>query len=89
MFAIDSQNKILYIGQAVSLLNRWKNHHRIYQLQEINQDYPVRITWQVGNNEELNEIELYLTKHFPLLLNRTEVKSPLEHQLHILLGEFQ
>jgi len=75
-FAIDSQNRILYIGQAVNLLTRCKNNHRIYQLQEINQDYPVRIAWQVCNNEELNEIELYLIKHFQPLLNRTQVKSP-------------
>ena len=75
-FAIDSQNRILYIGQASNLLARWKNHHREYQLQEINQDYPVRIAWQVWNDEELNEIEVYLIKNFQPLLNGTQVKSP-------------
>jgi excinuclease UvrABC nuclease subunit len=46
-FAIDSQNRILYIGQAVNLLTRWKNHHRIYQLQEINR---VRQSYIKSNN---------------------------------------
>ncbi|WP_348252453.1 GIY-YIG nuclease family protein [Trichocoleus desertorum] len=55
---IDSNHRILFVGQAVNLLTRWKNHHRIYQLGEINKDYPVRIAWQTWNQDSLEEAEI-------------------------------
>jgi hypothetical protein len=75
-FAIDSQDQILYIGQAVNLLARWKNHHREYQLREIDKNDFVRIAWKVCDEEELNQSELHLIRYFQPLLNWTEVKTP-------------
>jgi putative transcriptional regulator len=34
-FAIDEEEKVYYVGRAVSLINRWKYHHRFRQLSEI------------------------------------------------------
>lgn len=58
-FAIDSQNRVLYVGQATNLATRWKNHRRVYQLQEINKDSLVRIAWQPWTLEDLSEAERY------------------------------
>lgn len=73
-FAIDSQNRILYIGRASNLFERWKNHHRQGELEEKYKS--VKIAWQIWNEESLNEAEAYLIKYFQPLLNGTEVKSP-------------
>ncbi|MBD2513982.1 GIY-YIG nuclease family protein [Nostoc sp. FACHB-973] len=75
-FAIDSKNRVLYIGQAINLLSRWKNHHREHQLQEIDKDFSVRIAWQAWNEEGLSEAEKFLINSFQPLLNGTEVKTP-------------
>ena len=87
-FAIDSKNRVLYVGQAINLLARWKNHHRKYQLEEIDKDFPVRIAWQVWNKESLNEAEKYLIKSFQPLLNGTEVKSPATVPSEFVLRNF-
>jgi len=28
-FAVDSKNRVLYVGKAINLLARWKDHHRL------------------------------------------------------------
>lgn len=76
-FAIDSDNRLLYIGQATNLAARWKNHHRQYQLEEIDKKYPVKIAWIAWNDSGLAEAEKYLIKKFHPLLNGTEVESSL------------
>lgn len=73
-FVLDSKNRVFSIGQATNLGARWINHHREYQLEEIDKDYPVRIAWQVWNEEGLSEAEKYLIKAFQPLLNGTKVK---------------
>ncbi|MFP4298845.1 MAG: GIY-YIG nuclease family protein [Spirulinaceae cyanobacterium] len=75
-FAIDAQNRILYIGQASNLAARWKNHHRTFQLQEIDKDSAVRIAWQTWNQEGLDEAEKYFIQTFHPSLNGSEVKAP-------------
>jgi hypothetical protein len=37
-FALDSSNRVLYVGKAKNLASRWKNHHRLHKLKEINQN---------------------------------------------------
>ncbi|HIK32472.1 MAG TPA: GIY-YIG nuclease family protein [Oscillatoriales cyanobacterium M59_W2019_021] len=91
-FAIDSHDRILYIGQATNLATRWKNHHRRYQLEDIDRKTPVRIAWVPWNQEGLTEAETLLIKSFQPLLNGTEVKSPeiipAEIVLHKFLNQF-
>lgn len=75
-FAIDAENRLLYVGQATNLAARWKNHHREHQLQEINKDSLVRIAWQSWTLEDLSEAERYFINNLHPLLNGTEVKTP-------------
>ncbi len=75
-FAIDSENRLLYVGQATNLAARWKNHHRAYQLQEINKDSLVKIAWQPWTLEDLIDAEKYFITNLHPLLNGTEVKTP-------------
>lgn len=75
-FAIDANGRILYVGKARNLAARWKNHHRLPQLKEIDRASPVRIAWQAWNEENLSEAERRLITNFQPLLNNTEVETP-------------
>ncbi|MBW4565729.1 MAG: GIY-YIG nuclease family protein [Mojavia pulchra JT2-VF2] len=87
-FAIDSQNRILYVGQATNLASRWKNHHRQYQLEEIDKNYPVRIAWQAWNESDLGEAEKYLINNFQPLLNGRKVELPAVIPSEVILRDF-
>ena len=75
-FAIDAEDRFLYVGKATNLATRWKTHHRKFQLKEINDVSPVRISWIPWNQEDLNQAEKYFIKVFQPLLNTTRVKFP-------------
>lgn len=34
-FAVDSKNRVLYVGKAINLLARWKDHHRLKHIKPI------------------------------------------------------
>lgn len=74
--AIDSSNRILYVGKARNLAVRWKNHHRLHKLEEIDKDSSVRLAWQAWNEDDLSEAEKGLIAHFHPLLNNTKVENP-------------
>lgn len=75
-FVIDSSDRIIYIGQSENILNRWKNHHRKEQINEIHLDYPVKIAWKAWNKEDLKIAEKYYINRYHPLLNGTDVKLP-------------
>jgi excinuclease UvrABC nuclease subunit len=75
-FAIDSNNRVLYVGKAKNLAARWRNHHRIHKLEEIDKEFSVRLAWQAWNEEDLGEAERSSIKRFQPLLNNTEVGTP-------------
>ena len=87
-FAIDSQNRILYVGKATNLASRWKNHHRQYQLEEIDKDFPVKIAGQAWNESGLGEAEKYLINNFQPLLNGTRVELPAVIPSEVILRDF-
>jgi len=59
---------VLYIGQSVSLRQRWDAHHRLKQLNEYG---GCRIAWmQVDNTGLLDDIERACIAHFNPVLNR-------------------
>lgn len=74
-FAIDSQNRILYVGLSLNLAERWKTHHRLYQLKEIHEKNAVRIAWLVWTKEDLSTAERYFIDLYQPLLNGTKVKN--------------
>lgn len=87
-FVIDVNDRILYVGQAKNLLARWKNHHRLYKLEQLNQESPVRLAWQVCNEEDLSEIEKRLITEYQPLLNNTQVELPSVIPSEVVLREF-
>lgn len=74
-FALDSKDRVLYIGRAVNLVERWKDHHRLDQLTRIHKRSPVRLLWLdcSGNIGQLATWETYYISFFKPLLNSTPV----------------
>lgn len=75
-FAIDSAERVLYVGKTDNLLKRWKNHHRWHQLDEIHQKTPVRIAWLIWNQEDLASAEIYFINRYNPLFNGTKIETP-------------
>lgn len=86
-YAIDSQNRVLYVGLSVNLAERWKTHHRLCQLKEIHEDNPVRIAWLVWTEEDLSTAEKYFINRYQPLLNGTKIKIPKTIPSEIILRE--
>lgn len=76
-FAVDSKNRVLYVGQAINLLARWKNHHRFEQLNRINRRNQIKIAWLSCPSElkVLLTTETYFIGFYQPLLNRTPVPA--------------
>jgi hypothetical protein len=87
-FAIDAHNRVLYVGKAKNLAARWKNHHRLYKLEEIAEESPVRLAWQAWNEEGLGEAERSLIVNFQPLLNITKVETPAVIPSEVVLRDF-
>jgi hypothetical protein len=87
-FVIDANNRVLYVGKAKKLLVRWKNHHRIHKLEEIDRECSVRIAWQAWNEEDLDEAERSSIKRYQPLLNYTEVETPTVVPSEVVLRDF-
>jgi GIY-YIG catalytic domain len=85
-FAIDSNQPVLYIGQAKDIAKRWKSrHHRKSELEKHHQRYPVRLAWMAWNLEDLYSAERYFISHFKPLLNGTPVPEDEVFKSEILL----
>jgi DNA-binding XRE family transcriptional regulator len=72
-FAIGPNEQVLYIGRALSLLKRWRTHHRRDQLAEFGD---VRIAWVLLPSSRLVNTERELIKLFnPPLNNETHTDA--------------
>lgn len=81
-FAIDSQDKIQYIGRTSNAKQRWQNHHRCEQLVQIG---GVRIVYLVISEPSLlPAIELALIKYFSPFLNDLTVLDRTDAALEAL-----
>jgi hypothetical protein len=76
-FALDGNDRILYIGQATNLQVPWQVHHRLEQLLRIHRHTPIRLHWLDCSNyaNELNPIEAFTFSVYHPLLNRTQVPA--------------
>lgn len=76
-FAVDSKNRVLYVGKAINLLTRWKNHHRQEQLNRINRKNKIKIAWLHCSNDlaSLANTEAYFIEFYQPLLNRISVSA--------------
>ncbi|MEB3310508.1 MAG: GIY-YIG nuclease family protein [Snowella sp.] len=75
-FAIDSNNRILYVGQAKNILERWKNHHRKDQLLKIDKEYFIKIAWFLCQEKQLKTAEDYFIRTYTPLFNFTKIEYP-------------
>lgn len=87
-FAIDAQNRILYVGKAKNLLTRWKNHHRLYSLKELHKDCPVSLYWQPWPEDNFEEAERLFIQQLQPLLNETKVETEPVVPSEIVLRDF-
>ncbi|NEZ63009.1 GIY-YIG nuclease family protein [Leptolyngbyaceae cyanobacterium CCMR0082] len=65
--AIDSSNKVQYIGQSVNPQKRWLSHHRFKELSELE---GMKIAYLFVRHEELISCESTLINRFRPPLNR-------------------
>ncbi|MEP1080041.1 GIY-YIG nuclease family protein [Leptolyngbya sp. PL-A3] len=74
-FALDSKDRILYIGRAINLVERWRDHHRLEQLTRIGKRSPVRLAWLdcSGQAQQLGVREAHYINLYNPLLNNTPV----------------
>jgi hypothetical protein len=64
---------VIYIGRAKNLLQRWRGHHRLYELQQLSSS--IRIAWlQCSDATLLSAIESALITQWKPRLNRARVK---------------
>jgi hypothetical protein len=75
-FAIDSNNRILYVGQAKNILERWKNHHRKDQLLKMDKESFIRIAWFLCPEKQLKTTEDHFIRTYTPLFNFTRVEYP-------------
>ena len=65
-FVFDEDDEFLYIGKTVNLFRRWQGHHRLRELQQLEN---VRIAWMECDSVIMNSSETALITHFQPLLN--------------------
>lgn len=75
-FAIDSSDRLWYIGKAKNINQRWMNHHRYHQLEKINRKTPILLKWYECENDEniLTQLENYFIEAYHPELNQTKVE---------------
>jgi predicted DNA-binding protein len=72
-FVINNQGVIQYIGKSINLKQRWQQHHRLSQLEELPD---IKIAWlEVSDHSLLLEIERALIHWFKPSLNRRRVRK--------------
>ena len=76
-FVSNSSGQIFYIGRTVSLVERWKEHHRFNQLRKLNRKDPIRISWLTCPRDikTLIRLEEEYIAHYQPALNWTKVVS--------------
>lgn len=70
-FALSQTNEILYIGKATHLDLRWRNHHRISDLEHLD---CATIAWLECEKGELKSIEKFMIDKFQPPINN--MKKP-------------
>jgi hypothetical protein len=71
-FAI-AHDQVLYVGLATNLRSRWQNHHRLPQLEAVNQRCEVKLFWLGCAQNQLNELERQYIEYYCPTLNQTKV----------------
>jgi len=67
-FALSCANEVLYIGRAINLRSRWRQHHRYDQLRRF---HKVRLAWLELSEYELDTTERILIEAYEPPLNES------------------
>lgn len=93
IYFVMESDRVLYIGRAANLMQRWTSHHRTAQLESFS---GVKIAWiECSDSGLLTDIESALIEYFdPLLNNSPHTWQPLpdgvrrvKSRLAILMAE--
>ncbi|WP_206755405.1 GIY-YIG nuclease family protein [Coleofasciculus sp. FACHB-SPT36] len=70
-FAIDSSNKVQYIGKTKNLRKRWSNHNKFWEIKTFD---VIRLAWlEIIEDPQLSLTEKELIKYFDPPLNRIKI----------------
>lgn len=65
-FVFDKDDEMLYIGKAINLFKRWQGHHKLPELEQLEN---VRIAWMECDAVIMDSSETTFIAHFQPLLN--------------------
>ena len=76
-FALDSSDRVLYVGKATNLQSRWRDHHRFDQLNRTHKRTAVRLAWFDCSSciAQLSAMETFYIDRYKPLLNGTQVPA--------------
>jgi predicted GIY-YIG superfamily endonuclease len=57
IYFVIARDQVLYVGLATNLRIRWQTHHRLPQLEAVNQRSEVRLFWLSCAQRQLNDLE--------------------------------
>ncbi|PSM48463.1 hypothetical protein C7Y66_14210 [Chroococcidiopsis sp. CCALA 051] len=88
-FALDSNHNVLYVGKAINLLFRWKDHHRFEQLSQINRTNSIRLAWWecTPDPQVLTQAENHFIKVYKPLLNNSIVPTIPKGDFSVVLSK--
>jgi hypothetical protein len=88
-FVINQNQEFLYIGRAINLLFRWRDHHRFNQLCDLSMNQNINIYWWECSPEEniLISAEQYYIKKYKPLLNSTIVPTICKTNFALILSQ--
>ena len=88
-FVLNQNKEILYVGRAINLLYRWRDHHRFMQLIELNKTQNISIFWWECQHQihDLISAENYYINFFKPLLNSTTVPTIFKGNFSIVLSQ--
>ena len=85
IYFASAREQVLYVGMTTNLRNRWLNHHRLPQLEAVNEQCEVKLFWLSCNQNQLKELETQYIEHYCPTLNQTEVpKQPIVPSFEML-----
>jgi hypothetical protein len=72
------KREIVYIGRAKSIRNRWRNHHRAWDvgiLESVHDDGRISIAWEIYPENYLQEFELERIREFKPVINWKNIED--------------
>ena len=73
IYFVIARDQVLYVGLATNLRNRWQTHHRLPQLEAVNQRSEVRLFWLSCAQNQLPDLERQYIEYYCPTLNQTKV----------------